>query len=72
MSIVRNPLLLSAAFALLVLTAATGRPDGDPVTPHSTGLVRWHTDFAAALDASKTSGKPVLLFDLLERTNNCL
>ena len=31
------------------------------------GLVRWHPDFAAACDASRKTGKPVLLFQLLGR-----
>lgn len=31
------------------------------------GLVRWHPDFAAACDASRNTGKPVLLFQLLGR-----
>ena len=31
------------------------------------GLVRWHSDFAAACVASRGSGKPVLLFQLLGR-----
>lgn len=35
--------------------------------PHSAGLVRWHSDHAAALAAAANSGKPVLLFQLLGR-----
>ena len=31
------------------------------------GRVRWHSDFAAACAASRQSGKPVLLFQLLGR-----
>jgi len=31
------------------------------------GLVRWHPDFEAALRAAETSGRPVLLFDMLGR-----
>jgi hypothetical protein len=29
------------------------------------GRVRWHADFAAACDAGRTSGKPVLLFQMM-------
>jgi hypothetical protein len=29
------------------------------------GIVRWHDDFAAACKAAETSGKPVLLFQML-------
>jgi len=31
------------------------------------GLVRWHADFEAACAAARSSGKPVLLFQLLGR-----
>jgi hypothetical protein len=31
------------------------------------GRVRWHEDFAAACAAGRTSGKPVLLFQMLGR-----
>jgi hypothetical protein len=31
------------------------------------GLVKWHTDFAAACKAAEKSGKPVLLFQMLGR-----
>ena len=39
-------------------------PAAERVQP---GLVAWHADRAAALTAAKTSGKPVLLFQLLGR-----
>ncbi|MCA8969002.1 MAG: hypothetical protein KDC95_04440 [Planctomycetes bacterium] len=34
------------------------------------GLVSWHGSFAAALTASRTSKKPVLLFQLLGRLDD--
>ncbi len=55
-----------------LLLAAPKQPVDDPkhdaafdnpkVAP---GKVRWHADFAAACAASKESGKPVLLFQLM-------
>jgi len=42
---------------------AIGKQQVDrPVQP---GLVRWHADFASACLASKSSGKPVLLFQMM-------
>ncbi len=32
--------------------------------------VRWHDSFAAAVEAAKSSGKPVLLFQLLGRLDD--
>lgn len=43
------------------LAADAANPDAIP------GLVRWHTDFDMACRAAQTSGKPVLLFQLLGR-----
>ena len=41
------------------------RPE-DPANPRvAPGLVRWHPDLAAAQAASRASGKPVLLFQML-------
>ena len=40
----------------------TSNRTGKKVTP---GKVRWHQDFAAAVEESRSSGKPVLLFQLL-------
>jgi hypothetical protein len=34
------------------------------------GLVRWHADFEAACAAARSSGKPVLLFQLLGRLDD--
>jgi len=34
------------------------------------GLVHWHPDFEAACAAARTSGKPVLLFQLLGRLDD--
>ena len=41
--------------------AAESNPQARP------GRVRWHGDFAAACEAGRTSGKPVLLFHMLGR-----
>jgi hypothetical protein len=45
----------------LAATAAETNPKVQP------GLVRWHTDFAAACAAAKDSRKPVLLFQMMGR-----
>ena len=42
--------------------ARSAKSDNPPVRP---GKVRWHADYNAALAASKWSGRPVLLFQLL-------
>lgn len=39
-------------------------------TSSTPGLVTWHESFAAALAASRTSKKPVLLFQLLGRLDD--
>lgn len=49
--------------ASALLTLAPSRP----VAP---GLVAWHADFAAACAAAESSGKPVLLFQLLGRLDD--
>jgi len=36
----------------------------------SAGKVKWHNDFSSALAASKTSGKPVLLFQMMGRLDD--
>jgi len=41
--------------------AAESNPQARP------GRVRWHDDFAAACEAGRSSGKPVLLFHMLGR-----
>ena len=46
---------------------AAGNPQINP--PVQPGLVRWHSDFASACQASKISGKPVLLFQMLGMLN---
>lgn len=51
------------AIAVLLTAALAGSAPADV----STGLVRWHEDFAAARAAAAASGRPVLLFDLLGR-----
>lgn len=43
--------------------AAAARIDDNPTV--APGKVNWHPSFAAACEASKKSGKPVLLFQLL-------
>jgi hypothetical protein len=40
----------------------SAKDDNPKVAP---GMVRWHDDFAAACKAAETSGKPVLLFQML-------
>lgn len=47
--------------------AAPGAVASNKVAP---GLVRWHADFASACAAACTSGKPVLLFQLLGRLDD--
>ena len=42
-------------------------PAGLKVPP---GKVRWHADFAAACAAARTSGKPVLLFQLMGKLDD--
>ncbi|HEY9868845.1 MAG TPA: hypothetical protein V6D08_06745 [Candidatus Obscuribacterales bacterium] len=34
------------------------------------GLVRWHQDFATACSAARTSGKPVMLFQMMGRLDD--
>lgn len=46
------------------LPPSATRGDNPVVTP---GLVHWHPSFDAACQASRTSGKPVLLFHLMGR-----
>jgi hypothetical protein len=42
------------------------RAEPEPVNPKvAPGKVKWHADFAAACEAAKKSGKPVLLFHLM-------
>jgi hypothetical protein len=51
----------------------TGQPtpvpgsDNPKVAP---GKVRWHTDFAAACEAARKSGKPVLLFQMMGKLDD--
>ena len=50
--------------------AAPAAPQPNPrVRP---GRVTWHADFAAACAASRTSGKPVLLFQMMGRLDQKL
>jgi hypothetical protein len=43
-------------------------PAPEPANPPARpGRVRWHADFAAACTAARSSGKPVLLFQMLGR-----
>ncbi len=45
---------------------AVATPPGKESNPKvEPGLVKWHKDFAAACEASKISGKPVLLFHMM-------
>jgi hypothetical protein len=51
-----------------VLAAATAPIAANPrVQP---GLVRWHSDFAAACEAAKKSKKPVLLFQMMGKLDD--
>ena len=54
-------LALIGCLTLFSLAASANRP-AEHVAP---GKVSWHADYDAALAASKKSGKPVLLFQLL-------
>lgn len=62
-------LLCGAVTASLALPATLSSPanDADPAPTVTTqpGLVDWHDGFDAAIAAAQTSGKPVLLFQLL-------
>ena len=50
----------------LMRAAATTESESDEANPTvKPGLVDWHQDFESACEASKESGKPVLLFQLL-------
>ena len=55
--------------ALLVTPTTPAESSGRPATPDNPkvapGLVRWHADLAAAQAASRVSGKPVLVFQML-------
>jgi hypothetical protein len=49
-------------------TASRGGPTANPrVAP---GVVKWHADFATACQASKKSGKPVLLFHMMGKLDD--
>jgi hypothetical protein len=51
-----------------IAAVAAGSRNVDPNNPAvKPGDVRWHASFDAARDASRRSGKPVLLFHLLGR-----
>ena len=43
----------------------TGKRGGGENPSVAPGAIRWHADLAAARDASRASGRPVLLFQLL-------
>ena len=73
-------LILAAALASLVWPIQEGDaapaseiyPPKDarqvPTEEHvEAGLVSWHADRAAAMEAAKVSGKPVLIFQMLGR-----
>lgn len=52
-----------SAAAPLVSAAVVAPPRDNPsVAP---GLVKWHASFAAAQDAARVSGRPVLLFHMM-------
>ena len=60
-----------AAGAVLGLAGASPRPIGAPAPefnpPVAPGRVRWRENFASACAASRSSGKPVLLFHMMGR-----
>lgn len=59
-----------ALFALaLVVPAAAFAESGFKNPKVAPGKVRWHDDFDAACAAAKTSGRPVLLFQMIGRLN---
>ena len=62
-NIVRN----AAELQKMVNALSAANPANPTVKP---GEVRWHPSFAAACDAAKKSGKPVLLFHLMGRLDH--
>jgi hypothetical protein len=51
--------------------AAASRTAPAPTSPKvAPGLVRWHPDLATAQAAAKSSGKPVLLFQMMGRLDD--
>jgi hypothetical protein len=51
-------------------TLAADQPKAKPADANpevEPGLIRWHADFAAACAAAKSSGMPVLLFQMMGR-----
>ena len=56
--------LLSVNGAPVPLSQPGGKWTNPRVQP---GAVEWHEDFGAACEASKKSGRPVLLFQMLGR-----
>jgi hypothetical protein len=59
-------LSLGVCVGLLPLVQSQARSIHGEVNPQvKPGDVAWHSNFAAACEASKQSGKPVLLFQLL-------
>lgn len=73
------PIALTAAFGTFACLLPLSPPWAKNTSPTATsteheratpGLVRWHGDFDAACAAARTSGKPVLLFDLLGRLDD--
>lgn len=65
---IRHAVIPSLCGALLISLAFGQQPDGGAAV--APGLVRWHADFAAACAAARTSGRPVLLFQLLGRLDD--
>ena len=63
-------LMLMGALGFQLRSALESRAEGNPqdladVTAVRPGWVSWHSDFDGALAASRVSGRPVLLFQLL-------
>jgi hypothetical protein len=61
---------LVSLFTVGTTTLSAEQPKAKPAEANpevEPGLVPWHADFAAACAAAKSSGKPVLLFQMMGR-----
>jgi hypothetical protein len=62
--------VIEAAPKAVVATSAPAKMDSFVNPKVAPGKVSWHPDFEAACAASKKSGKPVLLFQLLGKLDD--
>ena len=60
------------ALSVAVFVGALGIYIGVAAETVAPGLVRWHADFDSAVAAARTSGKPVLHFQLLGNLDDAL